>query len=313
MTSSASRGPRGRTRSDITPTSALARTRIAALLGAGTLLLTGCAGGAPADQAGAAGTGTSVVVSLYPVQFLAEAIGGEDAEVSNVVPAGAEPHDIELGPRDVFAMGAANLVVTVSGFQPAVDAAAEESENVLDLAPTVELIDRDGTRDPHFWLDPARMIAATDDIAAALSSTDPGNEDGYHERAAAVREDLDELDAAFLDRLGECAYDSFVTGHAAFGYLADAYGLTEIAIAGIDPETEPSPAALASVREEIADLGLPIVFAEPGETKIAQVLADELDIEHGVLNPIETVSGGEDYLTLMYENLEALEGGLQCR
>ena len=210
-------------------------------------------------------------------------------------------------------MGEADLVVTVSGFQPAVDAAAADSENVLDLAATVDLIERDGALDPHFWLDPARMVAATEDIASALSSADPGNEDDYRERAAAVREDLEDLDAAFLDRLGECAYDSFVTGHAAFGYLADAYGLTEIAVAGIDPETEPSPAALASVRDEIADLGLPIVFAEPGETKIAKVLAEELDIDYGVLNPVEAVPGGEDYLTLMYENLDALEGGLQCR
>ena len=309
MTSSAPRGTPARTRGYDTPSPARPSAPLAALLGAGALLLAGCGGGAGED----ASESPQIVVSLYPVQFLAEAIAGEDAEVSNVVPAGAEPHDVELGPRDVFAMGDADLVVTVSGFQPAVDAAAADSENVLDLAATVDLIERDGALDPHFWLDPARMVAATEDIASALSSADPGNEDDYRERAAAVREDLEDLDAAFLDRLGECAYDSFVTGHAAFGYLADAYGLTEIAVAGIDPETEPSPAALASVRDEIADLGLPIVFAEPGETKIAKVLAKELDIDYGVLNPVEAVPGGEDYLTLMYENLDALEGGLQCR
>ena len=309
MMSSASHGSRAPARGYDTPSPGRRPAPFAALLGAGALLLAGC-GGSAGETASAA---PQIVVSLYPVQFLAESIAGEDAEVSNVVPAGAEPHDIELGPRDVFAMGEADLVVTVSGFQPAVDAAAAESANVLDLAPTVELIEREGTLDPHFWLDPARMVAATEDIANALSSADPGNEEGYHERAAAVREDLEDLDAAFLDRLGQCTYDSFVTGHAAFGYLADAYGLTEIAVAGIDPETEPSPAALAAVREEIADLGLPIVFAEPGETKIAKVLAEELDIDDGVLNPIEAVSGGEDYLTLMHENLDALEGGLQCR
>lgn len=310
MTSSASRANHARTRGYDIPSPARPSATLAALVGAGGLLLAACGGGGAGEDAGGA---PQIVVSSYPVQALADAIGGEDAEVSNVVPAGAEPHDVELGPRDVFAMGEADLVVTVSGFQPAVDAAAADSENVLDLAATVDLVERDGALDPHFWLDPARMVAATEAISEALSSADPGNEDGYRERAAAVRADLEDLDAAFLDRLGECTYDSFVTGHAAFGYLADAYGLTEIAVAGIDPETEPSPAALANVREEIADLGLPIVFAEPGETKIAKVLAEELDIDYGVLNPIEAVADGEDYLTLMYANLDALEGGLQCR
>src|SRR5699024_12204559 len=109
-----------------------------------------------------------IVVSLYPVQFLAEAIAGEDAEVSNVVPAGAEPHDVELGPRDVFAMGEADLVVTVSGFQPAVDAAAADSENVLDIAATVDLIERDGALGPPSWLEPASTVTAKEDHESAI-------------------------------------------------------------------------------------------------------------------------------------------------
>lgn len=283
----------------------------AAILG---LALAGCSATSPQSPAeDPGGEVTTVVVSLYPVEYLAGAIAGEDASVSNVVPAGAEPHDVELSPNDVFAMDAADLTVMVTGFQPAVESAAAEISGVLDLAPAVDLEERGGALDPHFWLDPARMEAATDAISSALAAADPQNASGFEDRAERVRADLGDLDQAYRDGLTECTYDTFVTGHAAFGYLAETYGLHEIAVAGIDPDTEPSPAAIAQVREEIRDLGLPAVFAEPGETKIAEVLAQELDISALVLTPLEAVDAGEDYLSLMYANLEALKEGLECR
>lgn len=254
-----------------------------------------------------------VVVSSYPLEFLATELGGDLLDVHNVIPAGAEPHDIELTPTDVATMERAELTLIVGGFQPAIDSVAPELPHVLDLAPTLDLQSRQGTLDPHFWLDPGRMLIAAQQIESALTDADPENTAVYAENLRSLSSKLEDLDAAYRDGLSECTYDSFVTGHAAFGYLADTYGLTEIAVAGIDPDTEPSPAALAATREEIRALGLPIVFAEPGDTKIAEVLAGELGIDSGVLNPIEAVTDGQDYLSLMHENLQALQGGLQCR
>lgn len=274
-------------------------------------LLAGC-GGTPQTASAPGDERPTVMVSIYALEFLASEIAGEDAQVVNVVPQGAEPHDFELTPRDVLAMDAAEVTVTVSGFQPAVDAAAEEISHALDLAPRLELRTRSGVLDPHFWLDPKRMITSAGALTEALVEADPAQEAAYLQRHEQVKSTLTQLDEAFREGLAQCTYDSFVTGHAAFGYLAEAYELNEISVAGIDPDTEPSPAALAATREEIRSLGLPIVFAEPGETKIAEVLAAELGIDAGVLNPLETVAPDQDYLTVMYDNLDALRGGLQC-
>ncbi len=288
--------------------------KIAARLSAAVLagaLLAGC-GGSPQTASAPEDERPTLVVSIYALEYLASEIAGEDAEVLNVVPPGAEPHDFELTPRDVLAMDAAEVVVTVSGFQPAVDAAAEEISQAQDLAPVLELRTRSGALDPHFWLDPKRMITSAGALTEALVAADPAQEAAYRERHEQVESTLTQLNEAFREGLAQCTYDSFVTGHLAFGYLAEAYGLNEISVAGIDPDTEPSPAALSATREEIRSLGLPIVFAEPGETKIAEVLAAELGIDSGVLNPLEAVAPEQDYLTVMYENLDALRGGLQC-
>lgn len=254
----------------------------------------------------------TVVVSSYPLEFIAAAVGGEAAAVTNLVPAGAEPHDFELSPADVATMERADLVINVGGFQPAVDSATAEIEGTIDLAAHLDLQSRDGHLDPHFWLDPGRMVLAAEQIAAALTDAAPDAREQFAANLTAVTGELTELDSAFRQGLGGCTYDTFVTGHAAFGYLADSYGLTEIAIAGIDPETEPSPAALAQTREEVGALGLPAIFAEPGDTKVAEVLAEELGIESEILHPVEAVAPGEDYISLMYSNLAALKIGLQC-
>lgn len=252
------------------------------------------------------------VVSMYPLEFLAEEITGGTFTVTNVVPTGAEPHDIELTIRDVTLMESADLTVIVGGFQPAVDAVAAESEHLVDIAPSLDLQVRDGVLDPHFWLDPGRMITAAAEITSLLIEASPEQADVFEENSNVIRGELQDLDLAYASALASCEHEQFVTGHAAFGYLADAYGLQEIAIAGIDPDTEPSTAALRATGEHVRALGLPMVFAEPGETKIAEVLAAELGIDYGVLNPVEAVEPGQTYLSLMYDNLEALKGGLEC-
>src|SRR5690625_3377252 len=271
-------------------------------------LTAGCSG--PAEDQDADDL-PRAVVSLYPVQFLAERIAGDDAVVTNLVPAGAEPHEVELGPRDVFEMDQAEIVIITSGFQPPVEAAAAETTGVVDLAEVVDLRERGGALDPHFWLDPARMQAAAVPIAEAFASANPAHGSQYQDRADNLEAALAELDEAFRTGLSECTYDTFVTGHAAFGDLADAYGLQEIALAGIHPESDPSQAAIAATQQQLRELGLPVVFAEPGAGKIAEVLAGELDLDVETLNPVESVTSGEDYLSIMTDNLTALKKGLQ--
>ena len=92
-----------------------------------TLLLAGglTACGGDSDEPGA----THVVAGFYPLAFAAEEIRGVDVEVTNLTPAGAEPHDLELTPREVEEILGADLVLYVGeGFHPAVEEAVESGD-----------------------------------------------------------------------------------------------------------------------------------------------------------------------------------------
>ncbi|MDR1392544.1 MAG: metal ABC transporter substrate-binding protein [Bifidobacteriaceae bacterium] len=287
--------------------------RLIALVSAislGLALLAGCGAPASSQNQPTSGDGPRLVASFYPLQWLTQQIAGPDTEVASLTPKGAEPHDSELELSQVSALGQADLMVTLGGFQAAVDQAIASNPPAVtvDLAPIVGL--RNG--DPHFWLDPTKLALAVQPITDALVQADPAGAVGYQERAAALDTALAELDSDLAAGLKPFAGAYVVTTHAAFNYFAERYGLIQIAVAGIDPEAEPTPARLKQVRDQIGQLPVKtIYFEEPASTKTAQTLADDLGLTTGQLNPVETSTGG-DYLTVMRVNLIALQEGLEA-
>src|SRR5690625_479215 len=213
------------------------------------ILLTASCSSAPRAQSPAPATPT-VAVSFYAVEFLASQIGQDAIEVVNVVPSGSEPHDLELSLQDVLFMDTSDVAFFVSGFQPAMDEAATELD-LIDLAPDLALVDRNGTTDPHFWLDPNRMVMAAEAIAAHLGEALPAHEEFFAENLDRLRTDLHHLDQEYSTQLTNCQLDTFFTSHEAFGYLAQTYGLQEWSVAGIDPETEPAPVLVEKARKTI--------------------------------------------------------------
>lgn len=297
------------------------RARILASAAALPLLLVGC------SAAGDDGE-VQIAVTAYPLQFIAERVAGEAASVTNVAPAGTEPHDLELSPSAVTSIVTSDVVLMLSGFQAAVDdtiGEVGEETVVVDAADSADLLeeghedegDHDGHDhsgvDPHFWLDPLRVADVADALAAALTETDPDGEATYEANAASLRTDLETLESEFATGLADCADRTFVTSHEAFGYLADAFELTQIGIGGIDPEAEPSPARVAEVLREARDAGVTTIFTQPGGlTAGADAVAEELGLTLATLDPIELEPQGSDYLDAMRANLAALHEGLQC-
>jgi zinc transport system substrate-binding protein len=252
-----------------------------------------------------AGGEDAVVAAFYPPAWLAERIAGDEVEVVNLTPPGAEPHDVELSPRDVETLRDAALVVYVGGgFQPAVEDAVEDREgSSLDVL-------EPGERDPHVWLDPIRFAAVAREL---------GRELGREAAAEAVAAELEQLDASFRRGLASCERHILVTTHAAFGHLAGRYGLTQLALAGSSPESEPGPRELERLVERVRDSGATTVFAEPlVSDRLAETVAREADAEVATLDPLEGLSderlaAGEDYLSVMRDNVEALREALSCR
>lgn len=300
------------------------RTATLLLLPALALAAAGCS--ADDDDDG----GVEIAVTAYPLQFIAEQVAGDVASVTNVAPAGAEPHDLELSPSGVATILHSDVVLMLSGFQAAVDDTIEEVDAgtvVLDAADHADLLtggqhdhehegehEHDhGGLDPHFWLDPMRTADVADALAVTLATTDPDNAETYQANSAALREDLQTLDGELADGLAECTDRTFVTSHEAFGYLADAFDLTQVGISGLDPEAEPSPARVAEVLRQAREEGVTTIFTQPGGlTGGADAVAAELGVTLATLDPIELEPQDSDYLGAMRANLAALREGLRC-
>lgn len=280
------------------------------------------------------GSGPQVVAAFYPYAFVAERVVGEHADVTNLTAPGVEPHDLELTPQQVAQISEADLLIYERGFQPSIDEAVDQNPPAasLDITEVVELQDT-GTPaddhdehegggegipegDPHIWQDPTLLIPITERFAAEMADVDPGHAADYRARADALVADLEELDKEFATGLADCERTAFVTSHAAFGYLARAYGLTMVPVAGLSPDVEPSPAQLAEVQDFIEANGITTVFSEAlGSRRYAATLATDLGVETAVLDPIEGLSdegSGDDYISLMRDNLAALEEANGC-
>ncbi len=217
---------------------------------AAALVLSACGGGDATASAADDGR-LQVAAGFYPYEFLAERVGGADVAVTNLTKPGGEPHDLELTPQQVGALTSTDLVVFSAGFQPAVDEAVEQqaSDRAFDVLTAVEPRDGDDERgaDPHVWLDPERLATIGTALADRLGELDPDGAAGYSDRAQQLDADLTALDDELRAGLQTCERRQVVTSHDAFGYLADAYDLEQVAVAGLSPEDEASPQRLAEV------------------------------------------------------------------
>jgi len=292
----------------------------AAILLVLALLLGACgAGGSHASDATSGRI--RVIASFYPLADAVARVGGDRVAVTNLTPVGVEPHDIELTSREVDALQDADLVVYLGkDFQPAVaEIASRRDKGRVDVLDGIA-VDNDGAAvDPHFWLDPTMMAKAVGEIVDALSSASPRNAAAFRANAQRYTDALHGLDTQFSDGLARCERHEIVTAHAAFFYLARRYGLTQRAVAGLSPESEPDAERLASLTDEIKAKRITTVFYEElVSPKVAEALAREAGVQTAVLSPIEGLTkkeldAGKDYVAVMRDNLAALRKALACR
>ena len=316
----------------------------------------------------APGKTLTVSTSFYPIQYLAESIGGKLVKVSTVTPSNVEPHDFELSGKETAELGKADLIAYVPGFQPSLDKAVKEvgsGPTVVDLSKPANLVhhegveeehehseeasdgatdaasavataqsteaghddhghaehshaeggeDHDGDLDPHFWLDPQRMIKVAETLESSFAQVDPANANDYKAGLDKLKTALTNLDTQYTKGLSSCQHKTFITSHAAFGYLADRYKLTQASISGIDPETEPSPAEMANIKSVVQSTGVKTIFTEELVSDApAKAIAAETGAETSVLSPLESKPERGDYTDAMTSNLERLKGALVCQ
>lgn len=272
------------------------------------LALAACGHGSPEPAASARLT---IVTDIYPTAFAAGAVAGDRADVVVLAAPGVEPHDLELTPSQIAQISEADLVAFVPGVIPAVADALRSDPDIraIDVTGGIDLLSLGDTIDPHVWLDPSNMAAMGHTIADALSA------DGLGEGWATDQLDgsMRSLDDRFHTELAGCRIKPLVVSHAAFGYLAAAYGFEQHALSGVTPESEPSPATLADITELVRREGVTTIYHEPlAPAAAAEAVAAETGAATAVLDPIESATGGLDYVTLMGQNLATLVTGQEC-
>ncbi|KRE48990.1 metal ABC transporter substrate-binding protein [Paenibacillus sp. Soil522] len=305
------------------------------------LLLAGCGGNNDGIKNGnieseGSGKKLKVVTSFYPMYEFSKQVAGEHADVISLIPAGVEPHDWEPSAKDMANIKEADLFVyngIVEGWaEQALESAPNDKRVVVEASGGVQLMEgveheEEGHEeeeheeeghglDPHIWLSPVLAQREVLAIQEAFMKADPEHKDDYKANADAYMAKLKELDDAFKSGLQGIKHTEFVTQHAAFGYLAKEYGLTQVPIAGLSPEQEPSPEQMAEVVAFAKEREIKtILFETLVDPKIAQTIADEIGAKTDVLNPIEGLTEEEkkdnlDYIGIMAKNLEALKKAL---
>ena len=271
----------------------------------------------------------TVTAAFFPLAAAVAQVGGSLVKVTNLTPAGVEPHDIELNTQQAESVLDADLAVVVgNGFQPAVEDIAADRDgptlNVLKALPInagdKKVEEGDATAlDPHVWLDPVLYQSVVDAIASALSKVDPDHAADYTANAAAYNAKLATLNTEYETGLANCSRQLLVTAHEAFGWLTQRYGLTQEGIAGISPDAEPNPQRFADLTDLVEKKGVTTIYTEDlVSPKVARTLAREAGgLKTATLNPLEgltakQIKAGATYISEMQDNLQAIQKGLGC-
>ncbi|WP_435187354.1 metal ABC transporter substrate-binding protein [Streptomyces sp. bgisy126] len=320
-------------------------TALAGAVALGLVSLSACAGTSDAADGGKGGK-LDVVASFYPMQYLAEQIGGGHVAVETLTKPGVEPHDLELKPKQIGELGEADVIVYLKGVQPAVDEAIAQAgvKNTVD-ATTLTKLEAHGTgaghdhghgeeghehageeghdhgseagTDPHVWLDPVKYAEVAKGVGSAFEKADPDHAADYRKNTDALVKKLGDLNTEFETGLKNTATRTFITTHSAFGYLAERYHLEQEGIAGVDPESEPSPARMKELQEIAAKDKVSTVFFETlASDRTAKTLAGDTGLKTDVLDPLEGItdkSRGSDYIEVMRSNLTALKKALGAK
>lgn len=291
-------------------------------------LFTGCARDEKTNPDGA----LSVYTSFYPMLDFAEKIGGDKISITNMVPAGTEPHDWEptasditgLEKADVFIYNGAGMehwagdILTSLKSKTLIVVEASEGISLLDgHAEEDGDADEEGSFDPHVWLSPMNAKKEMENIRSAFVQADPEHKDYYEANFEKYSAELDRLDQEFRDTLSPLANKDVIVAHQAFGYLCGAYGLNQVAVEGLSPDSEPEPARMAEIIAFAKERKIKtIFFEEMVSPKVAETIAEAVGADTQVLNPLEGLSdearaAGEDYFSVMRQNLQALKSALQ--
>jgi ABC-type Zn uptake system ZnuABC Zn-binding protein ZnuA len=284
---------------------------------------------APAQLA--AGEKLHVVATTTLVADVARRVGGDQIELTTLMPGGVDPHNYTASPQDLRTLNDAQLIL-INGYaleeplMPVLETLEGGAPVVSVSAGIVPLLPEDGAEgsdhahaaDPHTWLSVPNVVVWTENVAAVLAAADPANADAYAAAAAAYGEELVALDTGLRAQIDTLAPErrKLVTDHAEFGYFAQEYGFEVVGavVPAVSTLAAASAQDLAALQDVIRAEKVPAVFVGANvNTNLAAQLAEDLGIQVVTLQ-ISALSEADgpipDYPTLMRALVEAVVAGL---
>jgi zinc transport system substrate-binding protein len=309
----------------------------AVLVLAAAMALAGCTSSSPQHDGGR----VRVVASFYPIYDFAKNVGGDRVEVTTLIPSGIEPHEFEPTASDIRALSEADVFVyNGAGMEPWADrivqSVGKDDLVVADTSEGIALLESDGDEhheghegaeeghgheggfDPHIWLSPDLAKIQVNNIRDALIKADPDGKAEYEKNAASYNSRLDALDSEIKVVMAGCMKKDMLVTHATLGYFCKRYGCEQIAITGVDPEAEPTPADLAAIIDQAKERNVSAVFFESMiDPRSAQTISSEINGSVFAFNSVhgrtpEEAAAGDDYISLMEGNLANIKIGLGC-
>jgi len=260
----------------------------------------------------------NVIASIVPLADFAKQIGGEQVEVTLLLPPGASPHIYEPTPKTLRDVSRAKIFIKVGAglefwAEKIINASGNKNLVVVIASSGIPLLQRTLSHhqsgvDPHIWLDPAIARTIVTKIETALIEVDPHHAKLYEARASAYKTTLSQLDREIAEKIKAFKTKEYVTFHPAWNYFSKRYGLSVAGVIEESPGKEPGPKHLAQIVKEINRIGRKVVFVEPQfNPKIAEAVARECNAEIVFLDPIGGQKGRETYIDLMRYNISAME------
>ncbi|MGX7023407.1 metal ABC transporter substrate-binding protein [Vagococcus hydrophili] len=275
----------------------------------------------------------NIVTSFYPMYDFTQNITKDKANVSMLIDGGVEPHDYEPSAKDMAKIQEADVFIYNSNeMETWVETVLKNIDTtkvkVIEASKGIELLeashseekeegheghDHSGAHDPHVWLSPKLASKEAMTISEGIMEVDSKNKDFYEKNTKEYTGKLANLDNDYQIAFKGAKSRQFVTQHTAFSYLAHEYDLKQVPISGISPDQEPTPKELKGIEDFVKKEKIEVIYTESSASpKIAKTISSATGASLAVLNPMESVSKkdrekGEDYLSIMTQNLESLK------
>ncbi len=308
--------------------------KLALLLSISTFILVACG----QDESDSKADGKlTIYTTLYPLEYFAERIGGEDVTAESIIPPGSDAHSFEPTTRTMAELAEADLFIyNGAGMEGFADAAQDTLSNedvmVLESAKDIHLdeseeeheeheheehADHDhGDMNPHIWIDPILAIEQAENIKDALIALDPDQKETFETNFSSLQEELLALDQSFQEMADRADKKEFLISHDAYSYWESRYGLEQLSVSGLSPSQEPTQKQLEEIIETAKSHNLKYMLFEQNATpKPAKAVQKELGLNTLRIHNLsvlteEDIENNETYFTLMEKNIQTLQKAL---